>query len=556
MAGLNLSLNGGQTHFLYSRATTMDGLAFESLLIESKKNLPTGEFDLSRKPLSEVSKRIAQAINQSQNIAIYCDYDVDGIATGTMMKEFIDDVAKKIKKRPQVDINISTRYSSGYGMSADKVEELDKSHDLIIGIDHGANAEFLESYTNNNKMVIFDHHPSRNVYDFIINPATDGITGISSGMVVKKFIDYFIDRTKLEINPEKYSDLETLTIISDMAKLNDYSRRRLEVGLREINKKDRFAFQTMKGKIQHKDLSFDVISKVNAVGRMEDKIDFVSKWLQQKVDYPSWKKTTDRINNINTEKKRLINKYFNIFVEQSEAEKDSGNNLRLYVADDIPIGLNGLIAQKLFQYTNKETVVMSLHQGLYRGSGRGYNIDATLSNIKDALKRRDKDKMFFGGHSAAVGVKIKPELLDAFSFHCKNAVSQEHEEIEMICSASVTELIKLSKIYKDFTDGIPLDKKFWLSLEDYSFVDIKRHKSNYASVQLTDGESDSFFFLSLDMIKEEHLRNGLPLRIAVDELYKDDYTFKFSVEAPLVSKFEDKNKSIMHEEEVSLIRNV
>lgn len=521
----------------------MENYQFEKLILDSKRELPSGNFSLNQKNVSFVGKIIANAINRNQKIAIYGDYDADGISTSAMMREFLNDVSEKVNKAPQIDITISTRYSSGYGMSIKKIKELTENYALIIGIDHGANSDFLKQYDEifegKSKMVIFDHHLSDNdKYEFIVNPATDGVFGISSGIVVKKFIDYFLSKTKIDIDAKKYSDLETLTIISDMATLTNYTRKRLKEGLKQINKKKRFSFKSNAGEIKHKDLSFGVISKINAVGRMRDNVDFVADWLVESKNYNKWKNQTILIDSINDEKKRLINKYFNIFLLQSEKEKNENDNIGLYVTDEIPIGLNGLIAQKLFQHTNRETIVLSLHDGEYKGSGRGFDIYDTLKNIQEAMNIGNSNAFKFGGHSAAIGMSITKEKLDDFSFHILHSQPKTKKEVNIIDSITVSQFKEFSQVLSDITGGIPLDKKFYFSLEDYNLEDLKRFKSNFASVRLSDDDNQSVnFFLSFDIVKEESIRSGKPLKVAIDELFdENDITRKSSIEGVLSTK--------------------
>jgi len=514
----------------------MELFEFEKLVLDTKRNLPTGEFLLNKRSLALVGKTIAKAINQSNSIVIYGDYDVDGIATSTMLQEFIEDVSKVINKNVKVDVNISTRYSSGYGMSIEKVKSLAQEYDLIIGVDHGANAEFLEEFNNEEaKMIIFDHHKSeKNNFDFVINPAEQGIKGISSGIVVKKFIDYFLEMTKIDLSPDKYTDLEALTIISDMAELNDYSRKQLQIGLKKINEKKRFCFKSNVGEVSHKDLSFGVIAKVNAVGRMRDDIDFLVEWIKESRDYKKWKITTNKIEEINNEKKNIVNKYFNKFMLEYEKQHRENDGLLLYIADDIPTGVNGLIAQRLFQLTNKETVVMSKYNGKYTGSGRGHDIYNTVKKINDAIKStKNEDGFKFGGHDKAIGLSFQKEKLDTFSFHAKYVEVKEPEKVEILGKINVSKLKEFSTTLNSITDGIPLDRKFWFSLEDYGLQNIKRYKNNYASVQLSDGEETVNCFLNLDVIQEEHIRKGNALKVNVDELFDSSDSFRFSIESSL-----------------------
>ena len=514
----------------------MTAFEFEKILHQTQENLPQGEFSLNQRALAFVGRRIAAGINNNETMVVYCDYDVDGIASAVMLQDFIHDIAAAIERSPTVDITVSSRYSSGYGMSTDTLDQLRKEYDLVIGVDHGADAEMLQRLANeeNPSTVIFDHHPTQQRYDFIINPAVDGVVGISAGMVVKKFLDYFITKTGIDIAPSKYADLETLTIISDMAELNHYSRERMKEGLEQINKKRRFAFKEYVGEITHRDLSFGVISKVNAVGRMEDNADFVTQWIKEDRDYGAWRDLNIRIEAINDTKKKLVNKYVDQFVQQADAEADLGNALRLYIRDDIPIGLNGLIAQRLFQYINKESIVMSLHNGEYVGSGRGYDIHNTLKNIQEAVEHQ----FDFGGHAAAVGIRVPKEMLDILSYHALHSESQNHQEIEILDAINVTEVLEFSELLAQATEKIPFDRSFYFSLEDYNFLDLKRFKNNYAAVQIGDETSTMNCFVNLSIVNESHLREGKPLRMKIDELYSNGFEHKFSIEATLELPFE------------------
>ena len=532
MDGKSLLQIGGHQYSLLLKISSVNLFEFEKLILASKENLPSGDFQFNKKSLSFVSKKIASAINADAKISVYSDYDADGFCSGRMLKEFIEDVSKEIGKNAIVDIYVSNRYSSGYGMSTQKINELAKNYDLIIGVDHGAN--IIENEMTKDKIIVFDHHLSNNKKDYIINPAYDGVTGISSGLVVGKFIKYFTKAAGLKVADTDYIDLEALTIISDMAELNNYARERLHIGLNMINKKERFCFKSMMGTITHKDLSFGVISKINAVGRMKDDISFVTDWIGEKKDYFKYKKTTDYIDSINDEKKKLVNMYFRKFVKQIKRDSSRVGGLGVYTDDDIPIGLNGLISQRLFQYSNKENVVLSLHNGSYVGSGRGYDIYNTLGSIMEAVNSKEV-RMTRGGHAAAVGLKIEPEALEDFLYYAPFTDSKVKKDIEILSSVSVSQIIDFSELLASTSDGIPLNRKFYFSLEDYTVEDIRRYKGNYASVMLEDTKSEACLncFLNLDVVDEFNIRAGVPLKINADELYHGGGNFKFSIESVL-----------------------
>jgi len=101
--------------------------------------------------------RIIAAINNGEKIAIFGDYDVDGVTSSWLLYTFI----RRICKHPKVTIRLPNRLEDGYGIKSYHLDEMKAAGvTLVITVDNGITSvqEALHAKTIGLDIVITDHH--------------------------------------------------------------------------------------------------------------------------------------------------------------------------------------------------------------------------------------------------------------------------------------------------------------------------------------------------------------------------------------------------------------
>ncbi|MGB9673133.1 MAG: single-stranded-DNA-specific exonuclease RecJ, partial [Anaerolineales bacterium] len=180
--------------------------------------------------------RLEYAIQHNQRIAIYGDYDVDGVTATAILSDYLT------KHNADVICHIPNRFEEGYGVRSEAIEILkDQEVKLIITVDCGirsvAEAEYAKSLGID--MIITDHHqPLKELPNVIaiINPKQPNdiypFKDLAGVGVAYKFIQAYHQLFPLShAKPEDYLDLVALGTIADMVPLMGENRILARIGL-------------------------------------------------------------------------------------------------------------------------------------------------------------------------------------------------------------------------------------------------------------------------------------------------------------------------------------
>lgn len=379
-----------------------------------------------------VSNILSAHIRNNDKIAIYGDYDCDGImATSILAYSF-----KKIGFN-NYSYFIPTREENGYGVNIDFAKDCEtKNIKLIICVDNGINANDVVDFCNSHgiDIIIADHHEinsdlinTKNIIHPFYSKEPEIIC--SGG-----FTSYILSTIILnDTNPYALS-LAGISIISDMMSLTGYNKNIVKLSLKYINQ---YKFKPLMYLIDYKFVDENVISttlapKINSVGRLinDERINNVVN-LFTTGNSDEIVEMCDRINSINQERKDLV---YSSSCDISEFKDDNCIVLALPVKE----GLVGLFANKLLQNENKLCVVFSsqVHDGIMKGSARSKNGISLVNLFKycaDLLVNS-------GGHCLAGGLAIKESNFEAF----KERVISYTKEKEFISIEK--KVIKISPI--------------------------------------------------------------------------------------------------------------
>lgn len=387
------------------------------------------------KDIFKGADRIKEAIMREEKIVVVGDYDVDGVIASVIMAEFFDDLGVS-----NYFVRIPNRFSDGYGLNAQIVEEV-RDTDLIITVDNGISATEAAEVCKKYKidLIITDHHmPPEILPDAyaIINPKQKDCPfpniEICGAQVAWYLVGALKDVLKIEYDMAKFIDLLAIAIIADMMELRDLNRMLVKLGIIKLNSSRRAAFTAIKqfygkDKFECDDISFLIAPLINSSGRMDDainsfkflhtkNIDEANLYLDMIVDF----------NNSRKEEERML-------YECSLKDVKEDENIIVTWGKDWHEGVIGIVASRLAKHFKKPAIVFSIDENRAKGSARSVG----KVDILSLIAKHEELLSGYGGHKGAAGIVIDPCNLEAF----KTAINQACFLMDMHDFVSSDELL-------------------------------------------------------------------------------------------------------------------
>ncbi len=370
------------------------------------------------------AKKIIAAIKNKVKIAIYGDYDADGI-TGTAIGL---NILRGLGAETTYYIN--DRFTEGFGINENGVIALKKKKvGLIITVDNGiAGIEGVKKAKELGiEVIITDHHePNGEILPdcLIVNPKQPNcpsinkeITGV--GVLFKILLD-ICKKLDKELIAKKEMDLVALGTVADMAPLIGENRLIVKTGLMIWNhSKGKYGIKKLiektgvKKEVTAYELGFIFAPILNAESRLRGRpelgITILTSNNTKEID-----KAVDELIEINNKRKEMLEQQIQI----GESLIDPEKNLFFIYDDRITEGIAGLIASRIMDSYKVPTIVLGkTHEGYYKGSGRSIKD----FNLKKALDKNSKLLKNYGGHKLACGLTIEQDNL----FLVKNFLETE-----------------------------------------------------------------------------------------------------------------------------------
>ncbi len=385
--------------------------------------------------------RVYRALLSSENIAIYGDFDTDGITATALLIQGLSSLGAKVSPY------IPHRISEGHGLKVGALERLYyQGISLVITVDCGITGidEVKKAQRMGIDIVITDHHTPLEVIPpatAVVNPKLPNteypFSELAGVGVAFKFLQALLKSLSKEDQTYKLLDLVTLGTIADMMPLVSENRYLVKHGLRLLNTNPRLGIRKMitqtglsPGRLDTNSISWVIAPRLNTTGRLEhampsyqllmtnsaDEAGKLSQWLEQK----------------NAERQRLTTKVVSSAREIVLAE---GIVPILIVGDeDYPAGIIGLAAGRISEEFYRPTVVIKTGKHMSNGSCRSipeFNIVRALNKCRHLLTN-------FGGHPQAAGFtlptknlpRLKEALLELASADLAGVDLRPHLDID------------------------------------------------------------------------------------------------------------------------------
>lgn len=372
------------------------------------------------KDMDKAAARITRAVDNMEKIAVYGDYDADGVTSTAMLYSYLE------TRGADVIFYIPQREGEGYGMNIGAVEYLkEQGVSLIVTVDNGISSvqEVARANELGIDVVVTDHHRPQEilpdavaVVDAYRPDDTSPYKHFSGVGIAFKLLMALEDGAgDVEDLLEAYSDLAAIGTIGDIVPLTGENRTLIRAGLERLSQSDRPGVQALlenagiAGKtLTSTNVAFTLVPRINATGRMgapERAVRLLISSYEEEAEVLSEEICAD-----NEERRRVEAEIAEAAFADIEAKGYMKDRVVVVDGENWHHGVIGIVASRVTERCGKPCMIISRGETEAKGSGRsieGFSLFEAICACGDLLIK-------FGGHPMAAGITLKPENIEAF----------------------------------------------------------------------------------------------------------------------------------------------
>ncbi len=419
---------------------------------------PFGMADLDRAIV-----RITRALQGNEKVAVFGDYDVDGITSAAILIELLRALGLSVVSR-------MAKRASGYGFSlGDGASFVDQGCRLVLTGDCGTSDHESLAYCRSHgvDVIVIDHHhvptgesPAFALLNSHRQDDTFPFKGLASCGVAFYLAASVRSRLRAEgnvkadnLDPRAWLDLVALGTIADLVPLTDENRILVAAGLRELSAQRRPGIAALaavaglaQGALGTSDVSFRLAPRLNAAGRLGDSQLALDLLLAS--DQTEASKLAASLDELNHERQRIQERIWSEAVSAAELRGD--DPAFVLGAEGWHQGVVGVVAAKLVEKYKRPVVIVGFDEGQGRGSARtlgGFDLYQALAGCQEHLS-------VFGGHPKAAGVSLPREKLADFRAafvaaaraHFAAVPAVETVEVDAVASLSDLDMVQVEEL--------------------------------------------------------------------------------------------------------------
>ena len=528
------------TPYLIYKGVNLDD--FDNFFTPKLKNLLPEPFKF--KDLEKGVKRLVSEVIASRPIGIFGDYDVDGATSAAIISKYLEQCGCK------TFIHIPDRFLEGYGPNEKALKSLhEKGLKLIITVDCGISSfEPLQAMNSVDiDVIVIDHHiPDTKLPPAyaIINPKRDdtekgyedlcaaGVTFIFLIGLNRELRKQGFFKNKVEPNLFKFLDLVALGTICDVVPLNNLLNRALvKQGLYIMKRRENIGIKALSdvSKINSapntQSLGFSLGPRINAGGRIGNSKLGVN-LLKENNESKAIEKAI-KLDELNKKRRfltaELESKVIGL-IEKIKNENDNKvPNAIVINGDDFHQGITGIVAGRMKELYNRPVCLISVNNGIGKGSSRSIYGIPVGKIILEALNF--KIIKTGGGHDMAAGFTIDPSQINNFNNFLNEKVSYFLEKGVPRISHIVSSVIPVSACTLEIAEWLEKLGPWGVGMEEPKFIipnskisSFRRFGNNneHASFYINDGSSKKL------RVKKFNLSNS-----ELDKIFKNYENINF-----------------------------
>ena len=391
----------------------------------------------SLKGMDAAVTRIERAIRNGERIAVYGDFDADGVTSTALLTQTLRALGAIVAPY------IPDRVDEGYGLNTDALDNLSaRGADLIITVDCGIRSSDEVAYGNalGLDIIVTDHHsvgPELPPALVVINPKQPGceypfrdLAGVGLAFKLAQALMKSFSSTTLR--PEHLLDLVALGTVADIVPLRGENRSLVQRGLEQLNapwRKGLLALMSKSGVragyVDSTAIGFMLGPRINAAGRLQNAM--LAYDLLMTADSTKAARYADQLSQLNQQRQNLTREATELARSQVIDESGEAPYLLFAASADFLAGIVGLVGSRLTEEFYRPSVVVERGEEESRASCRSipeFHITHALDECADLLLR-------YGGHAAAAGFSLRNENLPALQERLEAIARQKLEKVDL-----------------------------------------------------------------------------------------------------------------------------
>ncbi len=372
--------------------------------------------------LPDMAKAVAgveAAIAAGEPIAVYGDYDVDGVTATCVLIQYLR------SRGATCTYYIPDRLGEGYGLNSAAIQSLyDQGCRLLITVDSGITANEEAEYAKSigMKIIITDHHECKDALPdalAVVNPRREDsvypfreLAGVG---VAFKLVCALEHPRPVEDLLAEYADVVAVGTVADVMPLVGENRIIVSRGLDNLATTRNLGLRALMQKlglegkkVTSNSVSFVMAPRINAAGRLGGASSAARMFLTQNPQEAA--ELADHLCALNRSRQEEENAIYQQILEylSQHPELTAGKTMVLW-GDDWHNGVIGIVSSRLSDRYGVPCVLISMNGDVGKGSGRsikGFNLYAALEKNAHLLEK-------YGGHELAVGLTVNRENLQA-----------------------------------------------------------------------------------------------------------------------------------------------
>ncbi|TMI76100.1 MAG: single-stranded-DNA-specific exonuclease RecJ [Bacillati bacterium ANGP1] len=365
------------------------------------------------------AERIIHALRHHEPIAIYGDYDADGISATSILLRGLRALGA------DVSFYIPSRFTEGYGLNDAALQRLaETGRRLVVSVDCGVTAtgEITRARQRELDVIVVDHHepgpvlpPAAAVVDPKRHDAGSSFKEYSAAGLAFQVLRAVRRRLEQPEMPEELLDLAALGTIADVVSLVEDNRIIARWGLQRMRTAPCLGLTALikvaglSGDVSARHVGFSLAPRLNAAGRLGDAA--VGVTLLTTDDAAEADAIAAQLDRENQRRRALCDQILVQAIEQVESARLQEGPAIVLASEGWHPGVIGIVASQLVERYYRPVVLMAVEGGTAKGSARSierFHLVDALAQCTDLLDR-------FGGHAMAAGLTANAERLPEFS---------------------------------------------------------------------------------------------------------------------------------------------
>ena len=369
--------------------------------------------------MDKAVERIQRAIAGGETVAVFGDYDVDGITSTVLLMDYLKSCGVKCLRY------IPRRIEDGYGLSRDAIQGLhDQGATLMVTVDCGITGNEEVSFARSLGMdvVVTDHHECKETLPdavAVVDPHRPDcpypfkhLAGVG---VALKLVLALGGESREDALFARYCTLAAIGTVADVMRMEGENRTIVSCGLEALPHTDFVGVHALLkeagllGKpITSIQIGFVLSPRINAAGRM-GKADLAADLLETS-DPARAEELARQLCDLNRERQAVEQAICADAVSKIQSLRSEERSALVLSSENWHQGVVGIVASRLSEKYSCPSFMIHLKDGTGKGSCRsygGFNLFAALESCADLLDG-------FGGHELAAGFTIPEANIDAF----------------------------------------------------------------------------------------------------------------------------------------------